>query len=381
MLSNWPTIFVALLLESFFISCVLTVLMRKLSLRWGAVDHPGPRKMHQDPIPVLGGLAIFLTFTGVILLDLILLRQSGALGFEWVHDHVQVFLGSHMWRPLLAVLCGGLVIVLLGVIDDLRPLDPVPKLTGQTLAALILVCSGIRLDLFIEPILVGLPFFNQLETATFHQLSVVVSSFITILWILLIVNAMNFLDNMDGLSAGIAIISALSFFACIVPHQEYFICALLMVFVGSVAGFLVHNVNPAKIFMGDSGSMFCGYILATVAVLGTFYTVELPSRAVIVAPILALSVPLFDIITVICIRWRKGESIMKGDERHFSHRLVDLGLSPRQAVHFIYLIAIITGFGGALLLQVSDFATVVIIAQAVAVFAFIVLLIKVKRRG
>jgi len=157
---------------------------------------------------------------------------------------------------------------------------------------------------------------------------------------------------------------------------------LLMLFAGSVGGFLYHNLSPARIFMGDSGSMFTGYFLATVAVLGTFHIQSTPSPVAVAAPILALSVPLFDTMSVIFIRWRKGESIMLGDKRHFSHRLVDLGMSPRQAVEFIFLVAGVVGLGGALLPKLDTQGTVIIIGQTVGVFLLIVLLMNAgKKKG
>ncbi|HEO70105.1 MAG TPA: undecaprenyl/decaprenyl-phosphate alpha-N-acetylglucosaminyl 1-phosphate transferase, partial [Candidatus Hydrogenedentes bacterium] len=268
---------------------------------------------------------------------------------------------ANTWRKLGGMLGGALVVFVLGVIDDLRALRPETKLAGQLVAALLLVVTGVRLDLFIDN-----PW---------------ISGAITVGWIVMITNAMNLLDNMDGLSAGVSIIAAFSFFVCVWPHGDAFVCVLLMVFAGSVAGFLYHNLSPARIFMGDAGAMFCGYLLATVAVLGTFHTESTPSRASVAAPVLALGVPLFDTLSVIYIRWRRGESIMKGDKRHFSHRLVDLGMSPRQAVEFIFLVAGVTGLGGALLPQVGLTGTVIILAQTGGVFLLIVLLMNAGKRS
>jgi len=211
------------------------------------------------------------------------------------------------------------------------------------------------------------------------MVSTVFSGGVTIVWVVLMTNSMNFLDNMDGLCGGVSGIAALSFFFCILPHEEYFICAMLMVFTGSVAGFLYHNLNPARIFMGDAGAMFCGYILSTVAVMGTFYTASVSSRVAVAAPLLALSVPLFDTMSVVYIRWRSGESIMKGDKRHFSHRLVERGMSPRQAVEFIFLVAAIVGMGGVLLGQVDRLGTVVILTQTTGIFLLIVLLMRARK--
>jgi UDP-GlcNAc:undecaprenyl-phosphate GlcNAc-1-phosphate transferase len=156
---------------------------------------------------------------------------------------------------------------------------------------------------------------------------------------------------------------------------------MLMIFAGSMGGFLYHNLSPARIFMGDAGSMFSGYFLASVAIMGTFHVADTPSRIAIAAPLLALSVPLFDTLSVIWIRLRVGHPIMRGDKRHFSHRLVDLGMSPRQAVYFIFLVAGVVGLGGALLPLLDQKGTLIILAQTVGVFLLIVLLMNAGKRG
>lgn len=378
MLTNWYLIFAAALAESFFISLGLTALMRWASHRWQFVDHPGHRKIHVQPIPVLGGVAIFSTFNLVIFGNLLLLEPASLMGFDWIKENVVRFLGEGTWRPLIGVVGGSALIFALGVVDDLKALRPESKLIGQIIAALVLVLSGIRLEVFAEPLLMHVPGIRELDPETVRTIGVWLSSGLTMFWVIMMTNSMNFLDNMDGLAGGVSIIAALSFFICILPHEEYFICTMLMVFAGSVGGFLYHNFNPARIFMGDSGAMFCGFLLATVAVLGTFYTESISSRAAIAAPLLALSVPIFDTLSVVFIRWRNGESIMKGDKRHFSHRLVDLGMSPRQAVEFIYLVAAINGLGGALLARVGIAGTIVILFQVVGLFSLIVLLMRAR---
>jgi len=247
-------------------------------------------------------------------------------------------------------------------VDDLKALSPEIKLVGQIAAAGALVLSGMRVELFV------------LSNAW-------VSGFVTIVWVVMLTNSLNFLDNMDGLCGGVSVIAALSFFLAVQPHEQLLVRIILVVFAGAVAGFLYHNLSPARIFMGDAGAMFCGYILATVAIMGTFHVAETPSRIAVAAPLLALSVPLFDTASVIYIRWQRGESIMKGDKRHFSHRLVDLGMSPRQAVEFIYLVAAVTGLGAALLSQVGRAGTLIIIGQTVGVFLLIVLLMNAGIRN
>ena len=384
MSQNWYLIFSFALLESFIVAICLTALMRVLALRWGIVDRPGDRKMHSEPVPLLGGVAIYLTFNIVILSNLGLLMLATELDFAWLEENVLSFLGPHTLQPLFGIFAGAFIIFLLGIVDDIKILSPEVKLSGQVVAALILVVSGIHLDIFLKPIIGGLPLIDRLSETQFVWFSTGLSGVLTIVWVVTITNAANFLDNMDGLCGGLSGIAALSFFLCVLPQQEYFICVLLMVFAGSVTGFLYHNLNPARIFMGDAGSMFCGFILATVAVLGTFYTTSTPSRVAIAAPLLALCVFLFDALSVVVIRIRNGESIMKGDKRHFSHRLVELGMTPRQAVEFIFLVAAVTGLGGALLSQVGVLGTLVILVQMTGIFLLIVFLmnaVKTSEKG
>ena len=359
---NWYLIFAYAIGSSFLLSSILTAIVRSLALRWGALDHPGERKMQKEPVPLLGGVAIFATFNLIILANLLLLGPVRRFGFDWLQLNVLQFLGTGVRLKLLGLSLGGLIIFVLGVLDDLKTLRPEPKLVGQLLAAFVVVASGIRLDLFLP------------EVWRSELLVKLVSGGVTMFWIVMMTNSMNFLDNMDGLSAGVSVIAALSMFVCLMP-RDTFVCALLAVFAGSVAGFLYHNLNPARIYMGDAGAMFCGYVLSTSAVLATFYSETVSTtRVAVVAPLLALSVPIFDTVSVVFIRWRKGESIMKGDKRHFSHRLVDAGMTPRQAVEFIFLVATITGLAAVLLRQVTLWGTVLIISQVLGIYCLIVLL-------
>lgn len=379
MVQNWFVIFAYALMLSFFMSIACTAIVLRLAKRWNIVDWPGERKMHSEPVPLLGGVAIYATFNLVILGNLLILLNIDRFGFDWVESNVLSFLGENSVRQLTGIFAGAFLIFLLGIVDDIKALKPEIKLIGQIAAALVLVFSGISLDLFIGNILSSVPFLDGISDQWMGYLNWGISTFVTVLWVVTLTNAMNFLDNMDGLCGGVAVISGLTFFLCVLPSQENFICVMLMVFVGSVAGFLYHNFTPARIFMGDAGSMFCGFILATVAVMGTFYTPSVSSRIAVAAPLLALCVPLFDMASVIYIRWRKGESIMKGDKRHFSHRLVELGMTPKQAVEFIFLVAAVTGLGGALLSQVGKGGTIVILAQTAGIFLLIVLLMKAGR--
>lgn len=367
-MTNWYLIYAYALGVSFASSLLLTEWMRRLAIRLGVLDHPGERKMQKAPVPLLGGAAIFITFCAVVTGSLLLLKPVRMFGTDWLHMHVFSFLGDEANRKLLGIFVGGVVIFVLGIIDDIKVLRPEPKLIGELIAALAVVLGGVRLDLFIP------------DVWDAHWASVFVTGSITIIWIVLMTNAMNFLDNMDGLCAGITAIAAVAMFASLVP-DDTFVCLLLVVLAGAAVGFLYHNMNPAKIYMGDSGALFCGYVLAVASVLATFYTSESHSRTAILAPLAALSVPLFDTASVVFIRWRGRESIMKGDKRHFSHRLVTMGMTPRQAVEFIYLVGVVSGMGAVLLRQVDLWGAVVILVQIVGVFGLIVLLMSVNHAG
>lgn len=346
---------------AFCISMVLTFVMRRLAVRFGFLDHPGERKMHSAPMPLMGGVAIVLTFYVFVLAHRLLFALGGVEREAWLQQNLQAVFGHNGEMKLAAFLAGGVLIFILGIVDDFKALSPGLKLIGQIAAALVLVFSGIRLELFVLS-------------------NVWVSALVTIAWVVLITNSMNLLDNMDGLTGGVSVIAAFSFFLCVQPYEDELVRWLLMVFAGAMAGFLYHNLSPARIFMGDAGAMFSGYFLATIALLGTYHIGTTPSRISVAAPVLALAVPLFDTFSVIYIRWRSGQPIMKGDKRHFSHRLVDLGMSPRQAVEFIFLVAGVVGLGGALLPVLDRNGTLVILAQTMGVFLLIVLLMNAGRR-
>lgn len=361
--TNWYLIYAVTLGLSFGISMGLTSVVRHLALRWQILDHPGERKMQREAVPLLGGVSIIVTFYVMVIGSLVLVQPVREFGIQWLETHVFQFLGEDHEIKLLGIFAGGVLIALLGLTDDLKALRPWLKLLGQCVAAAVLVLSDMKLDLFSEAWLGAWPL-----------TSYIVSSLLTVLWVVFMTNSMNLLDNMDGLSAGVAAIAAFSFFICALRTDEAFICVLLMVFAGSVLGFLIHNLYPARIYMGDTGAMFCGYILATLSILITFYNESTPSRIAIAAPLLALSVPIFDTVSVVFIRWRAKVPVFEGDRRHFSHRLVNIGMTQQQAVEFIYLVAAVTGLGAGLLRQVNTIGTIIILAQTCGLFLLLVLI-------
>lgn len=359
----WLLTYTCVFVVSTLVSTVLTLVARAVSVKLRIYDHPGERKLQDKPMPMLGGAAMLATYilvTGVSLLVLHVFDGS-PVAHAWAREQIVAFLGSAVYAKLLGLLAGAVIIFVVGLVDDVRHLGPALKLLGQVVAGLVLVLSGIRLELFIPSAIVG--------------------GVLTVFWIVLMTNSMNLLDNMDGLAAGITGIAALMFFLAVAPLGQTFTSVMFLMVAGTMAGFLFHNFNPATIFMGDAGSMLCGYMLASLAVVGTFYDAgSSPTRVAVVVPLLALGVPLFDTLSVIWIRMRSGESIVRGDKRHFSHRLVAFGMTQRQAVVFIYLVSVVVGLGATRLSTLGIAGVATVIAQAVGVFAIVALLMANNNR-
>jgi UDP-GlcNAc:undecaprenyl-phosphate GlcNAc-1-phosphate transferase len=227
------------------------------------------------------------------------------------------------------------------------------KFVIQIVAAIILILSGVRL-----------------EFLPFKALNILV----TILWIVGITNSFNLLDNMDGLSGGVALIISIILGIMTIQQGQYFSALILLTLAGSLIGFLRYNFHPSSIFMGDAGALFIGYTLAALTVSNSYVTTQSVSQLPIVVPVLVLGVPLFDVFSVIVIRWRAGRSLFVGDTNHFSHRLVELGMSIRQAVGFIYLVAICVGVSAILIPELNVFESLLVLGQAVLIFGLITLL-------
>jgi len=247
------------------------------------------------------------------------------------------------------------VLHVVGLIDDRRALGPVPKFVAQFVVALVTAWPlGIRM---------------------FEFLPVPMSIAATVFWIVLITNAFNFLDNMDGLSAGVAAIGAAIFAVASMSAGQIFVPILAWVMVGALLGFLMFNRSPASIFMGDAGSLVVGYLMGVVTILTTFYdpAQQLQPMGVLV-PLVVLAVPLYDAISVITLRLRAGESPFRGDHRHFSHRLVKRGMSRRGAVHTVYLATAATGLPAIALPRVSWAIASMLLLQCVCVVAMIAVL-------
>lgn len=334
--------------SSFAISLFTTSLVRRWAPDWGLIDHPAARKVHSIPTPLGGGIGIWC---GVVLpvaaLQLLVwaTAQSELLQGWIPEDAVALVRGApSRTATLWAILAGGTVLSVMGFFDDLHNLPWQPRLVLQLLVACGLVASGVRATVFVSAPWLGALF--------------------TVFWILVLVNAFNFLDNMDGLSAGIALIASTLFAIMMLTstsEPRWLVGGFLLVLAGSLAGFLCLNRPPAKIFMGDTGSYFIGLLLASMTVLGTFYEYGHTSTHVILAPLCVLAVPLYDFCSVLVIRLSQGRSPFHADKSHFSHRLVELGLSKPSAVLTIHLTTLTTGMGGLLLYHVAGWGTAMIV--------------------
>jgi UDP-GlcNAc:undecaprenyl-phosphate GlcNAc-1-phosphate transferase len=315
------------------LSAGLTLLAQRVALRLGFVDHPGGHKTHRTPTPYGGGCALIAAAWLALGATLWL---AAWLPEAWVRgefgETVRAYVGGVHGRMLqtIVILIGGAVLHVVGLFDDKRPLRPGPKLLAIVAVGLFVATAGrVRIAE-----LMGVP----------------VSIVLTTLWFVVIVNAFNFLDNMDGLSAGVGCVCLAAFAVCGLMAGQVLVPALACVFLGAAGGFLIFNFPPARIFMGDGGSLVLGYMLATVSVLTTYYQSGHGAPPYALAmPLVILAVPLYDCVSVVTIRLREGRNPMHGDQRHFSHRLVDRGLSRRQAVLTIYLATATTGLLATLL--------------------------------
>ena len=360
---NWTYLYIFLF--SFLVSLLLIPIVRKIALRTGIVDHPEARKIHQTPKPLLGGIAIYLSFVLTIAVHMAIVHivvRNPSLASILPSAIIQHFKGAPLvWGKLRVILAGGTLMLLLGLLDDIHNIRFRIKLALQIIAALPLIWAGVRITLFMP--------------------NVYLSGLITLIWIVGITNAFNLLDNMDGLSAGVAIIASLVFFVTAIQQNQLFVGAILIAFTGSLVGFLRYNFHPASIFMGDMGSLFIGYTLGSLALLNTYYSAQSPTPFPVIMPVLILGVPIFDTFSVIWLRLRQRESIFKADQRHFSHRLVSLGLTQRQAVLLVYLVTFCVGINATLLRYIHTWGVVIVLVQAVGIFGVIISLELAARKN
>ena len=354
----WALVYGYIFVFSLTLSLVLVPVARRLALKCGIVAKPHPDKAAVGEAPLLGGVAIFFSFALTILFHwaVLLVLKDSALLTRLAPQEVVHYIPGVIKQSgrLLATVGGGLLIMILGLIDDKRTLSPLWKLLGQIACALAVVLAGIRISLFIPGFLPG--------------------CVLTVIWIVAVTNAFNFLDNMDGLSSGVAAIASLLFFFTAAYLEQYFVSLILLALAGSALGFLRYNFPRASIFMGDAGSMFLGYTLACLTVTATFYSEGSRTFFPVVLPVVVLAIPLYELITVTFIRWRKRLPVFKASKDHLSFRLVNLGMTPRGAVLFIYLLTFCVGIGATQLPKVDMAGVAVVFVQSLTILAVVALL-------
>lgn len=321
--------------------------------------HPVAARYHRTIIPLGGGIAIFVTLVVFILAGAAAMKLVLIPGrFAWLAQRANIDPADFSGKvgQLSVMLLAVFALFALGLWDDIKRLGPFFKLAVQFAVAIVAAAfADIRVEFFIE---------NRMITSLF-------SAF----WIVLIVNAFNFLDNMDGLSAGIAAIAGSILFTAAAVSGQIFVGGLAIVFVGALLGFLVFNFPPAKIFMGDAGSMVVGFFVAMLTLRTTYYHEALSGRWYpVLMPLVVMAVPLYDFLSVTILRISQGKSPFVGDTQHFSHRLRKRGLTDTQTVLTLYLATLCTGLGAIFLYQVNLAGAILIFVQTVMVLSIVAVL-------
>src|ERR1039457_6202624 len=312
--------FIAAFLGAFAASLLALPLWRRWVLPLTLVDHPGPRKIHDTPVPLAGGFAVL---TGILLplgVGAILLK----LGIVKISSAGLIVHGIDRRALELAVLAlGAVAITILGALDDRHELKALPKFIGQILIAIAVAAACKRITLFVP--------------------SEIFSYAITILWLLTVINAFNFMDNMNGLCAGLGAIGAFTFALIAAANGEYLVAITGFLMCGALVGFLPWNFPNARAFLGDAGSHLVGYLLAVMAILPHFYTKQNPRPLAVLAPLFVLAIPLLDLAQVSVFRTLNQKPFWIGDTNHLSHRLTRAGMNRTRAVLLLWLAAAVIG--------------------------------------
>ncbi len=330
-----------LALASGIVALALTPLARLLAIRFGALDHPGPRRVHAEPTPRFGGLAMAAAVLGVAWLSRVLPGPARELDA----------------RPLLGLTCAAVPVLALGVLDDRHGVGPWAKLAVQACAALTLTVFGYGVPLLTNPF--GEPFVTG-----------ALSLPLTVLWVVVLTNAVNLIDGLDGLAAGVVGIACAALWATARSHGDFYVMFIAALLLGACGGFLWWNRPPARVFMGDTGSQFLGLTLAALSLLenrkGT-------AALTLLLPIVALGVPIADSALALVRRLVRGQHVFRGDAGHIHHRLLDAGLSPRAALAVLWGLSTMFG-GAAVLLEFVPHRWTVPVMAVLGVVLFAVLL-------
>lgn len=340
-------IFIACALAlSFLITFISSPLAKNFAYKIGAIDVPkDKRRMHKKPIPRLGGIAIFIGF----------------------YISTLVFCTRYMTPEIRGMLLGSILIVALGIFDDVLALKPSRKFGFQLVAAAIPVYFGVRITSI--PNIFGGP-------NAYIQLNIVFQYIVTIVWLLAILNSVNLIDGLDGLAVGVSGIMSVCVMIILIILVSPSVAIIAAALAGACLGFIPYNFNPAKMFMGDTGSMFIGYILAVMSVMGLFKAYAIIAFAI---PFLIFGLPIFDMVFVAIRRMLNGKSPMSADKTHLHHRLIDLGFSQKQAVTIMYGIAAILGLT-AVLIAGEGFMRAIVLVLIVFVIVIFCSLVMYKHK-
>lgn len=310
---HYAIIFVTATILAFIISPIVI----KLAFKFGAIDIPkDERRIHKKPMPRMGGFAIYISF---LICSLFFLKLD---------------------RQVVGIIIGGTIILIMGIIDDIKQLKALHKLIVQIAAATVLIYFGITIKS------VSIPFIVGNGSVYIKYLGVP----LTILWIVGITNAINLIDGLDGLACGICLISSLTLFGVSIISVRYTSMYLTIILSGACLGFLPYNFNPARIFLGDTGSNFLGFILAAISLQGA---IKSAAAVAVAVPILALGLPIYDTLFAIIRRKMNKRPIMEADRGHLHHRLLDTGMSQKQVVLTMYLLSAILGITAIVAMRVS----------------------------
>lgn len=300
----------------------------------GAVDKPNARKVHTKEIPRIGGIGIYLAFLTAIIVTAVMSKFEGEMLFE-----------------VIGLIVSGSMMFLVGLIDDYKNLPAKVKLLGQILAALVLVIGfDVRIDFITDP-------FGDYIYLEWFAIPA------TLFWLVGITNAVNLIDGLDGLAAGVSLIASITIFLVAMEQNFFLVAILTAALAGAALGFLFYNTNPARIFMGDSGALFLGFMLAGISVIGA---VKSAATIALIVPVVSLGLPICDVAFAIVRRYRGGQPIFKPDKGHLHHRLLNMGFTQRQAVCLMYLISAVLGLSAIALTEVSGQIAILILTAVLA---------------
>ncbi|MED1602996.1 MraY family glycosyltransferase [Alkalihalophilus marmarensis] len=315
------SVYILAFILSFVVAVVSTPLVKKLAIKIGAIDKPNQRKVHKDIMPRLGGLAIvFGFFAGLLLIN-------------------------PNYSTIMPFLIGAFIIVVLGILDDKYTVSPKVKLFGQIIAACVVVFSGLKIEM------INLPFYGEVHFGIW-------SYAFTILWIVGITNAINLIDGLDGLAAGTSSIALISILIMAILDGQILVIGLSVILIGSSLGFLIFNFYPAKIFMGDTGSLFLGYSISVISIMGLFKNLTLFS---FVIPIIILAIPIFDTVFAIVRRILKKQKISAPDKSHLHYCLLAMGFSHKTTVLIIYGVSALFGVSAIIFSATTLWASVILV--------------------